>query len=221
MGRSLVLSAVHLTTICVLADANTTAREHELTVGRLGFHHAPRILVALPSTAAQVGDRGLGHQVGAEERQRRVVRAGAGGIERVHQATPDRGVRGEGKQVTVIGEIDAAPVELNDEQGAAKQLKKSSVDFQRRERFRETAGREPQRTAAPPPPSSVEVWVERKSDPYKHWPNSSFPQRLAPLPATARATAAPPDLSTRTPRRICAQSPGRSPLRYMLAVPPR
>ena len=33
-----------------------------------------------------------------------------------------------------------------------KSRTKSSVDFQRRERFRETAGREPQRTAAPAPP---------------------------------------------------------------------
>ena len=41
----------------------------------------------------------------------------AGGVERVHQAIADRGVRGEGKQVTGIVEIDAAPVEINGEPG--------------------------------------------------------------------------------------------------------
>ena len=53
--------------------------------------------------------------VGAEERQRRVVRVGAGGVERVDEAIPNRGVLGEGKQVAVIVEIDAAPVEINGE----------------------------------------------------------------------------------------------------------
>ena len=67
--------------------------------------------------AAQVGDRGLGHTHGANERQRRVVRVGSGGVERVHQAIPDRGVLGEGEEVAVIVEIDAAPVELEHEQG--------------------------------------------------------------------------------------------------------
>ena len=62
----------------------------------------------------------------------------------------------------------------------------------KRERFRETAGREPQRTDAPAPSSSsVEVGVERRSDPDKHWPNSSFPQRLPPLSATLPSPSAP------------------------------
>ena len=55
----------------------------------------------------------------------------------------------------------------------------------RRKRF-PGAGRPgaPANGRAGSPPSSVEVGVERRSDPYKHWHNSTLSERLAPLSRT-------------------------------------